>query len=114
MLIRPLSLAALAGAYASPLLVKRLFPDPEPCKGNCSWIHDPNIYIEGETYYRFSTSGNIAVATADNMNGPWTYQGALLENGTSIQLEGGYQDVWVSFHICSFLYRHIASFVARF
>ncbi|KAJ4353496.1 uncharacterized protein N0V89_005226 [Didymosphaeria variabile] len=93
MLIRSISLLS-AVAHASPILVKRLFPDPEPCLGNCSWIHDPNIYVEGGTYHRFSTSGNIAVATADNLNGPWTYQGSLLEEGTRIQVDVGRQDIW--------------------
>ncbi|KAL5406193.1 hypothetical protein PMIN03_007944 [Paraphaeosphaeria minitans] len=93
MLIRPLSLLAIV-VQTSPILVKRLFPDPEPCAGNCSWVHDPNVYHEGGTYYRFSTSGDIAVATADSMSGPWTYQGALLENGTSIELDNARQDVW--------------------
>ncbi|KAF2451114.1 glycoside hydrolase family 43 protein [Karstenula rhodostoma CBS 690.94] len=95
MFIRPLPLlAAVAAVHASPILVKRLFPDPEPCTGNCSWIHDPNVYIERGTYYRFSTSGNIAVATADSMSGPWTYQGSLLEEGTSIVIDEARQDVW--------------------
>jgi hypothetical protein len=98
MLIRPLPLLAafaVGVARASPILVKRLFPDPEPCKGNCSWVHDPNVYVEGGTYWRFSTSGNIAVASADDLRGPWRYQGALLEEGTSIVVDGGKQDVWV-------------------
>lgn len=100
MLIRPVQFfaAAIASAYASPLLAKRLFPDPEPCTGNCSWVHDPNVYVEGGTYYRFSTSGNIAVATADDMSGPWVYRGALLERGTSIEIDGK-QDIWVRFYV---------------
>jgi arabinan endo-1,5-alpha-L-arabinosidase len=49
---------------------------------------------EGETYWRFTTSGNIAVATAPFLEGPWTYRGALLHNGTSINLHAN-QDIWV-------------------
>jgi hypothetical protein len=84
--------------YTSP------YPDPEPCQGNCSWIHDPSIYYEDGTYWRFSTSGNIAVATAPSFGGPWEYQGALLSNGTSIEVSEN-QDIWASlssrrFHEC--------------
>jgi len=71
-----------------------LYPDPEPCSGNCSWIHDPSIYYESGTYWRFSTSGNIAIATAPSLGGPWRYEGALLSNGTSISVVEG-QDIWV-------------------
>lgn len=80
---------------ASPVLQRRDFPNPEPCQGNCSWIHDPNIYVQGNTYYRFSTSGNIAIATASSLNGPWTYRGALLQNGTKIVVDPQRQDIWV-------------------
>lgn len=72
-----------------------LFPDPEPCRGNCSWIHDPSILYEDGKYWRFSTSGNIAIATAPSLGGPWHYQGALLHNGTSIMVHPD-QDIWVS------------------
>jgi arabinan endo-1,5-alpha-L-arabinosidase len=71
------------------------YPLPEPCHGNCSWIHDPSIWYEDGTYWRFSTSGNIAIATAPSLGGPWRYEGALLHNGTSIFVSDG-QDIWVS------------------
>ncbi|EFQ94984.1 hypothetical protein CFE70_004043 [Pyrenophora teres f. teres 0-1] len=70
-----------------------LYPDPEPCSGNCSWIHDPSIYYESGTYWRFSTSGNIAIASAPSLGGPWRYEGALLTNGTSIFVVDN-QDIW--------------------
>lgn len=79
----------------SPIPEDGLYPDPEPCRGNCSWIHDPSIWYEDGTYWRFSTSGNIAVATAPSLGGPWRYQGALLHAGTDIFVSGG-QDIWVS------------------
>ncbi|KAF1838927.1 endo-1,5-alpha-L-arabinosidase [Decorospora gaudefroyi] len=69
------------------------YPDPERCLGNCSWIHDPAIWYENGTYWRFSTSGNIAIATAPSIGGPWRYQGALLHNGTSIFVTDT-QDIW--------------------
>ncbi|KAI4666940.1 uncharacterized protein J4E88_010361 [Alternaria novae-zelandiae] len=69
------------------------YPDPEPCRGNCSWIHDPSVIYENNKYWRFSTSGNIAIASAPSLGGPWEYEGALLQNGTSIQVHPD-QDIW--------------------
>ena len=71
------------------------YPDPAPSSGNISWIHDPSIIYEGGTYWRFSTSGNIAVATAPSITGPWKYEGALLREGTKINIAPN-QDVWAS------------------
>ena len=71
------------------------YPDPGPSSGNISWIHDPSIIYEGGKYWRFSTSGNIAVATAPSISGPWTYEGALLREGTKIHVADG-QDIWAS------------------
>lgn len=71
------------------------YPEPESCHGNCSWIHDPNVFFEDGVYWRFSTSGNIAVATAPSLEGPWDYKGALLHEGTKIRLRDD-QDIWVS------------------
>ncbi|KAF2467292.1 endo-1,5-alpha-L-arabinosidase [Lindgomyces ingoldianus] len=85
-------LCCLVAVTASPIQ-KRAFPNPEPCSGNCTWIHDPSVIQKDGTYYRFSTSGNIAIATAPSMTGPWTYKGALLEHGTSIYVVDG-QDIW--------------------
>lgn len=73
------------------------YPDPNPCYGNNSGIHDPSIIYEDGTYWRFSTSGNIAVATAPSMKGPWKYQGALLPQGTKIHVADN-QDIWVPNH----------------
>ncbi|KAJ8111101.1 hypothetical protein OPT61_g6221 [Boeremia exigua] len=70
-----------------------VYPDPAPCYGNISWIHDPSIIYEDGTYWRFSTSGNIAVATAPSIKGPWTYQGPLLPEGTKIKVAPN-QDIW--------------------
>lgn len=70
------------------------YPDPRSCQGNCSWIHDPSLVYEDGTYWRFSTSGNIAIATAPRLDGPWSYLGPLLVNGTKIFV-GKEQDIWV-------------------
>jgi arabinan endo-1,5-alpha-L-arabinosidase len=81
-------------AYSPPPLISEQYPDPQPCHGNCTWVHDPSIIFDDGMYWRFTTSGNIAVATAPFLEGPWTYRGALLHNGTSIRLRDD-QDVWV-------------------
>ena len=86
--------ARVIGTRDQPIYDSQQYPDPEPCLGNCSWIHDPNIVVKDKTYYRFSTSGNIAIATAPALKGPWEYQGELLEQGTSIHVADG-QDIWV-------------------
>jgi arabinan endo-1,5-alpha-L-arabinosidase len=81
-------------ALSPPPAISELYQDPEPCHGNCSWTHDPSIVYKDDVYWRFATSGNIAVSTARFLRGPWTYQGALLQNGTSIHLRDD-QDIWV-------------------
>ncbi|KAI8941804.1 hypothetical protein NX059_003005 [Plenodomus lindquistii] len=45
---------------------------------------DPSVVYENGTYWRFSTAGNIAIASAPALEGPWEYRGALLDNGTEI------------------------------
>jgi arabinan endo-1,5-alpha-L-arabinosidase len=84
-------LALPTNNYPSP------YPNPEPCHGNCSWIHDPSIFYDDGTYWRFSTSGNIAMATASSLEGPWEYRGALLHNGTKIHVADD-QDIWASLY----------------
>jgi arabinan endo-1,5-alpha-L-arabinosidase len=81
-------------AISPPPTISEIYPDPQPCHGNCSWVHDPSILYENGTYWRFTTSGNIAVSTAPFLEGPWTYRGALLHNGTSIHIRDD-QDIWV-------------------
>jgi arabinan endo-1,5-alpha-L-arabinosidase len=82
--------------YSPPPPSPGLYPDPRPCHGNCSWVHDPSIIFEDGTYWRFTTSGNIGISTAPFLEGPWTYRGAVLQNGTSIHLRDD-QDIWVRF-----------------
>ncbi|CAO2655316.1 Nn.00g103800.m01.CDS01 [Neocucurbitaria sp. VM-36] len=70
------------------------YPPPEPCTGNCTFIHDPSVVRRSDgTWFRFSTIGNIAIATAPALTGPWTYQGAMLPEGSSIQLRDD-QELW--------------------
>ena len=46
------------------------------------------------TFYRFSTSGNIAVASAPAYTGPWTYLGPMLPNGSIISIGEPNQELW--------------------
>jgi arabinan endo-1,5-alpha-L-arabinosidase len=74
-----------------------VYPDPEPCTGNCTYVHDPSVIqrpTDG-TFFRFSTNGNIAIASAPSMTGPWEYLGSMLPNGSEIQVTKG-QEIWVS------------------
>lgn len=80
------------------------YPDPYPCYGNNSGIHDPSIIYEDGTFWRFSTSGNIAVATASSLKGPWTYRGPLLPEGTKIQVADN-QDIWVKAPLYAHLHK---------
>ncbi|KAF2024112.1 endo-1,5-alpha-L-arabinosidase [Setomelanomma holmii] len=85
--------APVSQGLSPPPVDSGIYPDPELCHGNCSWIHDPAIVYEDGTYWRFATSGNIGIATAPFLQGPWTYRGALLPHGTSIHLRED-QDIW--------------------
>lgn len=70
------------------------WPDPEPCSGNCSSIHDPSVVQHPSgSWLRFSTNGNIAIASAPSLTGPWTYQGAMLPSGSKISVTPG-QELW--------------------
>ncbi|KAK4120459.1 glycoside hydrolase family 43 protein [Parathielavia appendiculata] len=88
---------------------------PEACSGVCNNAHDPSIIRRSSdgTYFRFSTGGKIAVHTASSLSGPWTYQGAALPSGSSINLTGN-QDLWAPdvFKLGSYyyLYYSVSSF----
>ncbi|KAH3971784.1 arabinan endo-1,5-alpha-L-arabinosidase [Parastagonospora nodorum] len=89
----PVVRARPQAAVVLPPSISGIYPDPEPCRGNCSWVHDPSIVYDDNKYWRFTTSGNIAISTSRFLQGPWKYQGALLHNGTSIHLRDD-QDIW--------------------
>lgn len=80
-----------------PLLGSVLgYANPKTCTGTCTNAHDPAIIRRSDgTYFRFSTGGEIAVHTAPDITGPWTYKGAALPSGSSIDLAGN-TDLWVS------------------
>ncbi|XXG99682.1 hypothetical protein Hte_006023 [Hypoxylon texense] len=70
------------------------YANPGACSGTCTNTHDPSIIRRSDgTYFRFSTGGKIAVHTAPAITGPWTYKGAVLPSGSSINLAGN-QDLW--------------------
>jgi len=68
---------------------------PGACSGICTNTHDPSIIVRDGVYHRFSTGGRVAVHTAPNITGPWTYKGPALPNGSIINMAGR-QDLWVS------------------
>ncbi|KAI0896184.1 glycoside hydrolase family 43 protein [Annulohypoxylon nitens] len=70
------------------------YANPGACSGTCTNTHDPSIIRRSDgTYFRFSTGGKIAVHTAPDITGPWTYKGAALPSGSKINLAGN-QDLW--------------------
>ncbi|RLN66283.1 hypothetical protein BBJ28_00013917 [Nothophytophthora sp. Chile5] len=80
----PLLVASVVNSYAIPKL----------CTGTCTNAHDPSIIRRDDgTYFRFSTGGKIAIHTAPALTGPWTYQGAAIPDGSSIDLTGK-DDLW--------------------
>ncbi|KAI2463831.1 glycoside hydrolase family 43 protein [Annulohypoxylon bovei var. microspora] len=70
------------------------YANPGACSGTCTNTHDPSIIRRSDgTYFRFSTNGKIAVHTAPDITGPWTYKGAALPSGSKINLDGN-QNLW--------------------
>jgi arabinan endo-1,5-alpha-L-arabinosidase len=89
-------ISGLVGAVALLPALATAYALPEACSGVCNNAHDPSIIRRPDgTYFRFSTGGKIAVHTAPSLTGPWTYKGAALPSGSSINLAGN-QDLWVS------------------
>jgi len=88
------SLALVACATAHIGRQSSSWPPPEPCIGACSSVHDPALARRSDgTWLRFSTLGNIAIASAPTLTGPWTSQGAMLPQGSSIKLLDD-QELW--------------------
>lgn len=86
-------LAALL--LAAVPLVSAEYADPGACSGNC-YAHDPSLIRRSDgTYFRFNTGGGAQIYKADSLDGPWTYEGDALPEGSSIDLEGN-TDLWVS------------------
>nr|AIG55693.1 secreted protein [Thraustotheca clavata] len=80
----PLFLLGLVQAY----------PNPKACSGVCTNSHDPSIIRRADgTYFRFSTGNKISIHTAPDLAGPWTFKGAMLPQGSKINLKGN-NDLW--------------------
>ncbi|KAB2574555.1 putative arabinan endo-1,5-alpha-L-arabinosidase A [Lasiodiplodia theobromae] len=101
-----LNLKILATSFLPllPTLVSG-YANPGACSGTCVNTHDPSIIRRSDgTYFRFSTGGKIAIHTAPDITGPWTYKGAALPDGSSIDLAGK-DDLWApSVHQIGSLY----------
>jgi arabinan endo-1,5-alpha-L-arabinosidase len=88
--LKTLSITVLAAATAV-----QAYSNPGACSGAC-WAHDPAIIQRSSDgkYYKFNTGGNIEIATATSLSGPWTLQGYVLTSGSSISNDGS-ADCWV-------------------
>lgn len=74
------------------------YPDPIACTGAC-WAHDPGVVKRADgKYFRFGTGSKIGIWTASSLTGSWTYQGAALPSGSSINLAGN-DDLWVCLRV---------------
>lgn len=70
------------------------YANPMTCSGVCTNAHDPALIRHDDgTYFRFSTGGKIAIHSAPSITGPWTYRGAAIPNGSSINKKGN-TDLW--------------------
>lgn len=87
--------ALLTVATHLPAAVEAAYPDPITCTGAC-WAHDPGVVKRASDgkYFRFGTGSKIGIWTASSLTGSWTYQGAALPAGSSINLAGN-DDLWV-------------------
>ncbi|KAF2712666.1 glycoside hydrolase family 43 protein [Pleomassaria siparia CBS 279.74] len=92
-----LCITAYAANIPSPLS-RRAIPDPI-CTGVCTGtIRDPYVLRRDDgTWFRFTTEGNIRIATAPSISGPWSTNsgeaGALLPGGSIIHLSDD-QRLW--------------------
>lgn len=74
------------------------YSNPNPCSGSCN-THDPSLIQRASDgkWFVFSTGGHVGIATADNLDGPWTAAGQAL-SADSIISNSGSNDLWVSFY----------------
>lgn len=77
--------------------VAAAYPNPIACTGSSCWSHDPSVVKRSDgKYFRFETGSKIGIWSASSLTGPWTYQGAAIPAGSSINLAGN-DDLWVCF-----------------
>jgi len=86
--------STLITALAAAIAVQA-YSEPGACSGYC-WAHDPAVIQRASdgTYFKFNTGTGIQYATASSLAGPWTIQGYVLPNGSSINNSGS-KDPWV-------------------
>ncbi|KAI1210784.1 glycoside hydrolase family 43 protein [Annulohypoxylon truncatum] len=83
----------LFGALLSVLLtslhsVRAQYPAPGACSGDC-FTHDPAVVKRADgKYFRFSTLDLIGIWTADNLAGPWTRSGSVIQGASIINIPG--------------------------
>lgn len=75
--------------------VQAAYPNPGACSGDC-FAHDPALIKRASDgkYFRFNTGGKIMIYDSDSLSGPWTFRGAAIPDGSSINLAGK-DDLWV-------------------
>ncbi|KAL4174991.1 hypothetical protein KRP22_006919 [Phytophthora ramorum] len=92
-MVKLFSVATLGFAFLNA--VTGAYVNPGACLVLASTPTTPaSFVVEDGTYFRFSTGGGIAVHSAPDITGPWTFKGSVLPEGTSIKLWDGDMDVW--------------------
>ena len=85
MLFSTLSACLLASlAY----VVQAQYPNPGACTGDC-FTHDPAVMKRADgKYFRFSTLDLIGIWTANDLSGPWTRSGSVIQGASVINMPG--------------------------
>ena len=91
-----MKLLALFASTTWLFTFSKAYSDPLECSGICNDTHDPSLIRRSSdgTYFRFATGGGVSIHTADSIQGPWTYQGYALADGSKIDNSGS-TDLWV-------------------
>ncbi|KUI59663.1 putative arabinan endo-1,5-alpha-L-arabinosidase A [Cytospora mali] len=74
--------------------VQAAYPSPGACSGAC-WAHDPAVVkrTSDGVYFRFNTGSEIGIYKSSSLSGPWTFEGAAIPGGSSIDIAGN-TDLW--------------------
>lgn len=76
-----------------PSAVLAQYPTPGACSGEC-FTHDPAVVKRADgKYFRFSTLDLIGISTADDLAGPWTSAGSVIQGASVINLPGN-AELW--------------------
>ncbi|KAI1464432.1 glycoside hydrolase family 43 protein [Daldinia caldariorum] len=83
--------ALLLSSLAS--VAQAQYPNPGACSGEC-FTHDPAVVKRADgKYFRFSTLDLIGISTADDLSGPWTRSGSVIQGASVINLPGN-KELW--------------------